>query len=347
MPDFNFAYPYVLLLLLPLVGGAVWRWISTPAAIAVSSTSHYAPKKSSQKNQKFAPRHFLLLLETLAAAAFIVALARPQADIELVPITKEGTDIMIVLDYSNSMDAYDPDSSMDDFSVRQAIREGRLKDRLGVARDQIARFVKRRSGDRIGLVIFGIEAFPCVPPTIDHDYLVAFVNQLENSLLEMAERGTNIAGGISAGINALKGYSETRQTMVLITDGDHTVDDPVFTPTTAAEAARDLGIVIHTIGIGSDDPFLTGNLARMGAPVRFDTRNLERIAAITNGRFFRATDNQGFEEVMDTIDALETTSRTQPAIVFQRDLYPPILIIGCLALALNFLLRFTILREIC
>ncbi len=343
MSDLTFAHPHVLWLWLPLLGGLIWRWFSVPASIAVSSTAHYTgglPAKF------FAPRHILLLLEALAAGAFIIALARPQSDVELMPSVKEGTDIMLVLDYSNSMDAFDPDSSMDDFAVEKAIREGRIKDRLGVARDQIIRFIKRRSGDRIGLVIFGHDGYPVVTPTPDHDYLIAYVNQLENSLLYSNERGTNIAGGISAGIQALKDYNETRRTMVLITDGDHTVTDEIFTPVTAAEAARSQDITIHTVGIGSDDPYLLESLSRIGAIIRFDTRNLEKIAAITNGRFFRAKDNQGFEEVMNTIDSLEKTSKKTPALVYQRDLYPSILIAGALTLALAFILRHTLLREI-
>lgn len=343
MTDLIFAHPYVLWLIVPLLGGVVWRWLSTPAAIAVSSTRLYT---KTAPNQYLAPRHILLTLEALAAVAFIVALARPQRDVELVPTTKEGTDIMLVLDYSNSMDAFDPDKSMDDDTVREGIQAGTIKDRLGVARDQIARFVKRRSGDRIGLVIFGVDPYPAVPPTTDHDFLLSYVAQLQNELLGRTERGTNIAGGISAGILSLLNNSEARKTMVLITDGDHTVDDPVFTPVSAAEAARDKGIVIHTVGIGSDSPFLKGWLAGAGAPIRFDTRNLEKIAAITNGRFFRAKDNKGFEEVMDTIDALETTSRTHPAIIYQADLYPKLLIGGVVLLAISFLLRNTLLREI-
>ena len=343
MSEITFAHPHVLWLWLPLIGGLIWRWFSVPASIAVSSTQHYTGDTS---QKFFTPRHILLLLEVLAASAFIVSLARPQSDVELMPSIKEGTDIMLVLDYSNSMDAFDPDSSMDDDAVAKAIREGRIKDRLGVARDQIIRFIKRRSGDRIGLVIFGHNGYPAVSPTPDHDYLIAYVNQLENSLLYSNERGTNIAGGISVGIEALKEHNETRRTMVLITDGDHTVTDEVFTPVTAAEAARSQDITIHTVGIGSDDPYLLDKLARIGALIRFDTRNLEKIAAITNGRFFRAKDTQGFEEVMNTIDALETTSKKTPALVYQRDLYPNILLAGILALALAFILRHTLLREI-
>lgn len=340
---FEFAHPHVLWLLIPVIAGVAWRWFSTPAAIAVSSTSHYTNSTSSKY---FTPRHLLLVLEALAAVLFIAALARPQKGLEVVPMTKEGTDIIIVLDFSNSMDAYDPDLSLSKPEVIDQIRAGLLKDRLGVAREQIARFVSRRQGDRIGLVIFGVDAFPAVPPTTDHDYLIEHVNILDNSVLASSERGTNIAGGIAAGINALIEHSENRRTMVLITDGDHTVDDAVFTPTSAAQAAKEKEIVIHTVGIGSEDPFVGARLERMGALIRFDTRNLERIASITGGRFFRAKDNKGFEETMDTIDALETTSRQIPAIVYQSDLYPGILKLGIATLIIAFLLRHTLLREI-
>jgi Ca-activated chloride channel family protein len=84
----------------------------------------------------------------------------------------------------------------------------------------------------------------------------------------------------------------------------------------------------------------------MGATIRFDTRNLEKIASITGGRFFRAKDNKGFEEVMDTIDSLEKTSKQRPALIFQRDLYPSLLMGGIASFFLAFFLRHTLLREI-
>lgn len=343
MPEF--AHPYVLWLILPLLVGVVWRWLSAPASIAVSSTKHYT---NAPAPKYFAPRHILLALETLAAIAFIVALARPQQGVELSPQTREGTDIMLVLDYSNSMDAYDPDPSLPRNAVQDLVNRNVIKDRLGVAREQIQRFVKRRSGDRIGLVIFGVDAYLISPPTLDHRYIIAEVDDLMGSLLHRHERGTNIAGAIGAGVNALVNKSESKRTMVLITDGDHTVPDEVFeTPEDAAQVARDKDITIHTVGIGSDNPFLYGYLENSGASIQFDTRNLELIAATTNGRFFRAKDNQGFEEVMDTIDALETTSRVHEALVFQRDVYENYLITGALLLTIAFLLRHTFLREIC
>ncbi|MEJ6560591.1 MAG: VWA domain-containing protein [Akkermansiaceae bacterium] len=341
MPEFQ--HPLLLWLIPILLGGLIWRWFSKPAGIAVSSAKHFRP---SPAGKFFTSRHFLLGLETLAAVAFTVALARPQQGVELMPSEREGTDIIISLDYSNSMDAYDPDPTWSDRQIRNAIADGVLKDRLGVARDQVARFVRRRSGDRIGLVIFGVDAYLLCPPTLDHDFLVGQVDQLSNELLSRSDRGTNIAGGIATSINSFAKKTETRRTIVLITDGDHTVNDEVFTPVSAARAAREKDITIHTVGIGSDKPYRTGWLASAQASIRFDTRNLERIASISQGRFFRAKDNQGFEEVMDTIDSLETTSRIHPALVFERDLYPYFLIPGAILLILAFILRKTLLLEL-
>jgi len=341
MPEFQ--HPLILWILPILLGGLLWRWFSQPAGIAISSTKHFRPTPATKF---FTSRHFLLGLETLAAACFVIALARPQQGVELRPSEREGTDIIIALDYSNSMDAFDPDPTWSDFKIKRAIKDGILKDRLGVARDQIARFVRRRSGDRIGLVIFGVDAYVATPPTLDHDFIVSQVDQLNNFLLARHERGTNIAGGIATSINSLVKEADNRRTIVLITDGDHTVEDEVFTPVSAAQAARDKEITIHTVGIGSDKPYRDGWLKQARASIRFDTRNLERIASISNGRFFRAKDNQGFEEVMDTIDALETTTRVHPALVFQRDLYPYFLIPGAILLILAFILRKTILLEL-
>ena len=167
----------------------------------MSSTEHFhGPKK--RRALRLSPHHLLLTLEGIATALFVIALARPQIGIEISPMTREGTDIMLALDYSNSMDAFDPEPGLTETQIRRSIAEGELVDRLAVARDQISRFISARSGDRIGLVIFGNQSFTVCPPTLDHDYLVRQVDQLTNSLLSKNERGTNIAAGVAAAINA-------------------------------------------------------------------------------------------------------------------------------------------------
>jgi len=340
----TFAHPIVLWLLVPVLAAGIWKWLSAPPALAVSSVGHFT---SSRPRRWFAPRHLPLLLEIFAAITFVVALARPQSEIELVPATREGIDIMVVLDYSNSMDFIDPEDGMSRQDFIQGIETGTLDidDRLRVARDQIARFVKRRSGDRIGLAIFGMDAYVASPPTLDHDYLVAQVDQLSGSLLARHERATNIAGGLAAALHTLVDIGGERHAIVLITDGDNSVQDEHFTPMEVAQAAADKDVVIHTVGIGSENPWIPRGL-RNAPGTHFDTKMLERIAETSGGRFFRAKDTEGFERVMDTIDALETTARVHPAIVYRRDLFPIIVVSGTIALLIAFFLRHTILQEL-
>ncbi len=342
MPEF--AHPFVFLLLIPLIVGAVWQWVRDPAAIGVPAATLYRP--NAKKSRRPGSRHFILLLEVIAGALIITALARPQQSVEVVPVTKEGTDIMIVLDFSNSMDLYDPDPGNTSRRNNEDIVKGELVDRLAVARQQIGRFIGRRSGDRIGLAIFGHRAYTACPPTLDHDFLTAQIDQLINTLLSVDERGTNIAAGLAAGINSLVDYGERRKTIILITDGENTINDPVFTPIEAARLAAEKDITIHAVAIGSDHPHATPDRAWILQNKSFNTKAIEKLATTANGRFFRSTDVEGFETVMDTIDTLETTSRTQPAIIYRRDLFPALcMAAGILALT-TFILRRTLLHQI-
>jgi len=148
------------------------------------------------------------------------------------------------------------------------------------------------------------------------------VNQLTNSLLGRNERGTNIAAGLAAGINALVDKADRRRTIILITDGENTINDPVFTPMEAAQLAAEKEITVHAIAIGSKTPYALRHQRWMLQNETFNTKAIENLATATKGRFFRPTDNEGFEAVMDTVDALETTSRTHPAVIYHRDLFP-------------------------
>jgi len=338
-----FAHPLVLWLLLPLLAAVIWCWLRPPASLAVSSASHFNP---APPRRWLAPRHLLLRLEALAGVAFTVALARPQQDIELVPVKREGIDIIISLDYSNSMDAFDPGPGVSRWEVEERIADGTLVDRLAVAREQIVRFVKRRDGDRIGLVIFGEDGYVASPPTLDHDYLLAQAELINDRILSPRERATNVAAGISTALNTLIDVGERRRAIVLITDGENSVTDEVFTPLEAAEAAADKGVIIHTVGIGANENVYLPRQMHTPSGNYFDTESLEKIASISGGRFFRATDNEGFETVMNTIDELETTSRVHPAVVYHRDLFSPIILGGFVTLLLAFLLRHSLLQEI-
>lgn len=339
----EFANPWVLLLLVPLVAGVVWRFRRPAPALAVSSTEIYQPDKTRRPFRFRIP----LLLETLALAAFVVALARPQSSVEIRPIEREGIDIMLSLDFSNSMDAYDPEPGLSKAEKVRAIKAGELGDRLAVAAAQIKRFVERRPDDRIGLTIFGMESWIASPPTLDHDFLLGLVDQIDSSMLVRKERGTNIAAGLATAVDALPADDNSRRCIILITDGAHSVHDPDFTPDSAAQLAASRGIAVHTIGIGSEKPFIYQNdFLNQVADVTFRTETIESIAKITGGRFFRARDNSGFETVMDTIDHLETTTQVHPALILKSDLFPYPLGAGALLFGLALLLGRTFLLTI-
>ncbi|MGB6220200.1 VWA domain-containing protein [Haloferula sp.] len=340
----EFAHPWILLLLVPLVIGTAWRFLRPAPALTVSSVDIYQPTSKSRRPFRF---RVPLLLESLALAAFVVALARPQSAVEVRPVTREGIDIMLSLDFSNSMDAYDPEPGLSKAEKIRAIEAGELGDRLAVAAAQIKRFVERRPDDRIGLAIFGAESWIASPPTLDHDFLLGLVDQIDNSVLGRHERATNIAAGLATAIDALPTDDDSRRCIILITDGAHSVQDPDFTPDSAARLAASRGIAVHTIGIGSEKPFIYKNeYLRMAPDVNFRTETIESIAKTTGGRFFRAKDGPGFETVMDTIDHLETTTRVHPALILRSDLFPYPLVSGAILFGLALLLGRTVLHTI-
>ncbi|MGB6221286.1 vWA domain-containing protein, partial [Haloferula sp.] len=327
----------------PLVIGAAWRFRRPAPALTVSSVEIYQPGKSRRPFRFRIP----LLLESLALVAFVVALARPQSAVEIRPVAHEGIDIMLSLDFSNSMDAYDPEPGLSKAEKIRAIEAGELGDRLAVAAAQIKRFVQRRPGDRIGLAIFGAESWVASPPTLDHDFLLGLVDQIDNSVLGGHERATNMAAGLATAIDALPADDDSRRCIILITDGAHSVEDPDFTPDSAAQLAASRGIAVHTIGIGGDNPFINKNdYLKKTTDMKFRTETIESIAKTTGGRFFRARDSAGFETVMDTIDHLETTTRIHPALILKSDLFPYPLVVGAILLGLALLLGRTVLHTI-
>lgn len=334
MPDF--LHPYALLLLIPLLAGLAWRAWSPPAAIAVSSTAHF--QGSLPRPRRLAWRHLPLGLEFLAAACFVVALARPRTGVEIIPENHAGTDISVVVDFSNSMDFFDPEPGMTKEDTETAARAGKIPSRLTIARARIKEFIERRPHDRIGLSIFGHRSYLSCPPTLDHAFLSQQVDLLTEGLLSTKERGTNIASGLTSGINSLLDNPDTRRTIVLISDGENSIPDEL-TPLEAAAIAKRKGIVIHTIAVGSDEPV---GLKILPPSKCFDTKALEQISSMTEGRFFRVKDNQGFQQVMETLDQLEKNTHVESAVVFMRERFAPWAIAGGLCLLAAVLLRRTL-----
>jgi Ca-activated chloride channel family protein len=224
----------------------------------------------------------------IAIGLLIIALARPQNFSSGENISTEGIDIAMVLDISGSM-----------------LAEDLKPNRLEAAKDVIDNFVEGRISDRIGLVIFSKEAFTQCPLTIDYSVLRNLLLYIKTGMIE---DGTAIGNGIANGINRLKDSEAKSRIIILLTDGVNNAGE--VDPISAAEIAQTYGIRIYTIGVGTrgqapypvQTPF--GTRYTM-VPVEIDEDILQKISSLTDGQYFRATNNQALKEIYNKIDKLE------------------------------------------
>jgi Ca-activated chloride channel family protein len=267
---------------------------------------------------------------SLGLVLLTVGLARPQlVDRERV-VESEGIDILLVLDTSGSMEA-------EDFHLGS-----RAANRLEVAKEVVARFVDGRKDDRVGLVVFGEEAFTQVPLTLDHDALVDFLRQVQIGMA--GARQTAIGDAIAVAGRRLKELDAESRVMILLTDGRSNAGS--VEPLEAAEAAKALGIRIYTIGVGSKDG--GGIFGIFGGRRRgeLDEATLRMIAKKTGAQYFRAADTEALAEVYRTIDKLEKTTAESREFVHREEVFHPWVWSGLAMLLLNLLLGETVLRRL-
>ncbi len=285
---FDFAYPWVLLLLLAI---PAILWIRrrkgsglTPMLYSKAGTAaKFADIRSRMGDLPF-------YLDLFALGFLIIALARPQTDLSEESVYAEGIDICVVLDVSGSMLAKDFEPN-----------------RLEAAKSITREFVTGRENDRLGLVIFAKDAFTQCPLTVDHNALITLMDETQSGLLE---DGTAIGNAIASGVNRLKDSESKSKVMILLTDGVTNAGE--IDPNTAAEIAVQFGIRIYTIGVGTmgeapyDIPDAFGS-RRVMMPVEIDEPLMRKIADDTGGKYFRATDNAKLENIYKEIDRLEKT----------------------------------------
>jgi len=267
-------------------------------------------------------------LRAIGVAALIVALARPQrVDSEQV-VSSEGIDLVLALDVSGSMEALD-------FRL-----QGREVDRLHVAKKVVGDFVAARPYDRIGLVVFGEEAFTQVPLTLDHDALSDFLGNVEIGMA--GANRTAIGQALAVSARQLGRLEAESRVLILLTDGRSNAGS--LSPLQAAEAAEALGVTVYTIGVGSTEKRRRGFFG--GRTEEIDEATLQAIAEATGGQYFRATDTQSLSEIYATIDALEKTTAEVQIQVRREELYRSILWPGLLLVVLSMLLSQTWLRRL-
>lgn len=327
--DISFAYPWILyfLLLLPLIFYIYWRRkdISSPTII-FSSLQMFGEAPRSLR-EKLA--HLPAILRVLALAFLLVAFARPQTFSSGENIYTEGIDIAMVLDISGSMLA-------EDFKPN----------RLDAAKKVIDDFIKGRTTDKIGLVIFSGESFTQCPLTIDYSVLRNLLKDIHSGMIQ---DGTAIGNAIANGVNRLKDSKAKSKVMILLTDGVNNAGE--IDPVTSAQIAQQFGIRIYTVGVGTMGeapyPFQTpfGKRYQM-VPVEIDEALLKQISNITGGKYFRATNNRKLVEIYEEIDRLEKTRVEVTSYRQAKELYFNWAFAGFILLLFEFGLSRTYLRKL-
>ena len=212
------------------------------------------------------------------------------------------------------------------------LKSGKISNRLESAKKAIREFISQRPNDRIGLIGFADLAYSFVPPTLDHALLLERLQTLNPGDLGNA---TGIASPIGNAVKRLKNSDSPRRVMVLFTDGENTADNQL-TPQSAAETARDLNVIIHTVGIGSDNAYMLietpfgSRLTRVQNDL--DENLLKELAKISGGKYFAATDNSGMHQVMQEINSLERTNYSAPQPLEFMEIAPFLALAGAIIL---------------
>jgi Ca-activated chloride channel family protein len=219
----------------------------------------------------------------LAIVFMLMAMARPQIISERTDRYSEGIDIMILLDISDSM-----------------LEKDLTPNRLEAAKELARKFIKGRLQDRIGLIVFAGEAVSLCPLTTDYELLYGFLNEINPDMIPIA--GTAIGSALAVAVNRLRETKGDSKVAILISDGDNTSGN--LGPITAAQLAKAFSVKVYSISVGRVKKIINADSTSTSLAL-VDENELQKIAAVGNGKFFRATDNAGLSAVFNQIDQLE------------------------------------------
>ncbi|MEN9918520.1 MAG: hypothetical protein RL662_956 [Bacteroidota bacterium] len=319
-------YFFLLILLVPLVVWYIFKLRKVQASLKVSSVGAFS---SMPKTLRVHLRHMPFIIRIVIIVLVVAVLARPQASNTLETSSTEGIDIIVALDVSGSM-------------LAQDFKPNRLE----AAKKLSSEFISSREQDKIGLVIFAGESFTQAPLTIDHGVLLNLLNGVNPKLIQ---DGTAIGLGLANSVNRLKDSKSKSRIVILLTDGSNNRGQ--IAPLTAAEVAKEYGIRVYTIGVGTQgmapSPVMTpfGERVQM-VPVDIDEKTLTEIANITGGQYFRALDNTGLKQIYAEIDAMEKYLINVNRVTRKSELYLPYALWAIGLLLLEIGLRRTWLRNI-
>lgn len=317
---------YLFLLLIPMIGWYIWKQKKAGASIQFSSDMGFA---KIPKSWKYYFRHSVFVLEILSLSFLIMALARPQSSNSWSNVTTQGIDIVIALDISSSMLAMDFQPN-----------------RIEAAKDVATQFISGRTNDKIGLVIFSGESFTQCPLTTDHATVINLLGNVESGMIE---DGTAIGNGLATAVSRLKESTAISKVIILLTDGENNRGE--IAPVTAAELAKTFGIRVYTIGVGTIGTAPYPMQTPFGVQVRdmkvdIDEPTLQKIAEVTDGKYFRATNNNKLAEIYKEIDKLEKSKIDVKEYSKKEEEYLKYALAGALLLVLGLYLKTTVFRNI-
>ncbi len=275
-------------------------------------------------------RHIVPFLKYFALFLMIAAMARPQWGTRHVSVTTEGINIILAVDVSGSMEALD-------FK-----RDGKVVDRLEAVKGVVDDFIQKRSGDRIGMVVFGTNAFTQLPLTRDYNTISYVLDRIQ---IGAAGKSTAIGDAIGISLKRLEDVKSKSNIIILLSDGESNAGE--LSPDTAAGIAVEKDVKIYTIGVGTKGkaPFKVNNPffgeRYVYQKVTIDEKALKGIADKTGGLYFRAQNTEGLKKIYETIDRLEKTEVKVKAFSEYREFYLFLLVPAFILLALAVLFENT------
>ena len=322
----------------------LWLFLVLPIAIGwlfykrnqLSATVKMSSLEPFKQNRTFLAKAkpFLYVLRILALSSIIIALARPRSvDVTSKSKTTKGIDIVMAIDVSSSMLAND-------------LKPNRLEALKKVA----STFVQDRINDRIGLVVYAGESYTRTPVTSDKTIILQSLKTIEYDDSIIAD-GTGIGVGLATAINRIKDSKAKSRIIILLTDGVN--NSGTIDPRTAAEIAKEYGIKVYTIGIGTNGQAMfpvakdaNGKLVFRNMPVEIDESLMKEIAKATDAKYFRATSNKKLQAIYDEINKLETTEIDEKKFYNYDEKYKPFVLIAFVLLGVEVLLRNSVFRGI-
>lgn len=338
----RFAYQGLLILLI-IVPILAWRfWSRGSKAPLVYSDINRIKKifgvRGTRRPLSHSARQGLFLIRLIVLTLFILALARPQAELVSSEIYTEGVDIILTLDVSGSMEYID-------------LEDNRSKEtRLEITKQAAERFIDGREYDRIGMVVFAGEAYLQCPLTVDYGIVKNFLKDVHVGLV--SQKNTAIGNALASSLNRLRYSKAKSKVIILITDGANNAGQ--IDPLMAAKMAEALGAKIYTIGVGGygvpyvkqQNPFFGEQLIPLQNAERVDEASLREIAQKTEGKYFRAQDAEEFRNIFSEIDRLEKTEIKSEGNRRFRELFPYFLIPALCFLGIEVLLSNTRFRKL-